>query len=191
MVAADRVLVVLVGLSLVLGGAAFGVWFLADEGWLPSTVEAPGELSTAALRSAAETDWWPWALGIAGVVLTLLGLRWLAAHLPDRGVGRLRMRGSGAEGRLEVDAGSVASAAAESLGRVPGVRSARGRVLRQRGQLVATIRVTIERGTDLEQLARACDRASTDLATALGRDDLRCSVRLDVAHRDRSLPRVH
>lgn len=189
-VVADRLMAVVLGLVLVLVGLALGGWYLVAQGWVAASVSAPDELSTAPVQSAANAAWWPWALGVAGVVLTLLGLRWLAAHLPNRGVGRLRLSGTGAEGRLEVDAGAVASAAADALEQVPGVRSARGRVLRDRGQLVATLRARIERGTDLEQLASACDRASSDLATALARDDLRCTVRVEVANRDRSLPRV-
>ncbi|MCY7400469.1 MAG: hypothetical protein LH477_05830 [Nocardioides sp.] len=132
-VVTDRVMAVVLGLVLVLAGLALGGWYLVAQGWVTVPVTAADELSTAPVQSAATAAWWPWALGVAGLVLTLLGLRWLTAHLPDRGVGRLRLSGTGAEGRLEVDAGAVASAAAASLEQVPGARSARGRVLRDRG----------------------------------------------------------
>jgi len=186
----DRTATLVVGLLLLLLGAAAIVWYLVGVGWVGSVPGVPGRLRTTGLQDVAATTWWPWALGAAGVVLILLGLRWAAAHLPDRGVGRLRLAGSGSGGRLEIDADAVAAAAADSLERCEGVRSARGRVVRERGQLLVSVRATVEHGADLAVVGRAGDAVSTEVAEALGRDDLRCSVRLHVAHRDRGMPRA-
>lgn len=188
--AADRVVVLVLGLLVALLGLLAGAWYLSVRGWLPLEVTTPTSLSTAPVDDLAAAPWWPWALGVLGVLLVLVGLRWLAAHLPDRGVGRLRVAGHTSADKLEADAGNVADAAADALGLTEGVRSARGSVRHERGQLVATLRVTIEQGADLQVVARACDTTSADLARVLGRDDLRCLVQVHVSRRDRALPRV-
>lgn len=188
--AVDRTVVLLIGVLLAATGLLLACWYAAGQGWFTAPFAAPDRLDTTGVDTVTGAAWWPWALGAAGVLLVLLGLRWLAAHLPDRGVGRLRIAGGDPTGRLEADAGSVTDAAADALARTEGVQSARGRLRRERGQLVATIHATVERGADLEVVAHACDQVSSDLAQVLGRDDVRCSVRLQVAHRDRALPRV-
>lgn len=188
--AADRLAVLVLGLVLAVAGLALVAWYLDARGWLPVDLSAPGRLDTGAVDTAATSSWWPWALGLVGVVLVLVGLRWLAAHLPDRGIGRLRVAGSTSADALEADAGGVVGAAAAALEQTEGIRSARGTVRRERGQVVATLHATLEQGADLGTVSRACDTVSADLAGVLGRDDLRCSVRLHVAHRDRPLRRV-
>ncbi len=102
----------------------------------------------------------------------------------------MRIAGTSERDRLEADAGSIANTAADVLGRVDGVRSARGHLRRERGQLLLTLHATIEPGADLAEVARACDRTSADVVHVLGRDDLTCRVRLQVAHSDRAVPRV-
>jgi hypothetical protein len=123
-------------------------------------------------------------------LLALLGFRWLFAHLPRRGAGPLKLPGSDQGGRLVADGGSVASAAADELEATPGVRSARGTVLRERGQVVARLNATIEPEADLAVVARSADRPSAHLRHVLGREDLNFRVQLRVAARNRPGPRV-
>lgn len=188
--AVDRVVVLVVGIVLALIGLTLVGWYAVAQGWIAAPAGVPVRLDTSGVDDATAAAWWPWALGVAGLLLVLIGLRWLAAHLPDRGVGRLRIAGGTTRDRLEADADDVAHAAADALAAAEGVRSARGRVLRERGQLVATLTATVERGADLEVVAAACDRVCSDLAQVIGRDDVRCAVRLHVARRERALPRV-
>ncbi len=63
---------------------------------------------------------------------------------------------------------------------VQGACGACGRIVRDRGQLVARLSATIERDADLGLLAHKADAVSTDLEHALGRQDLHCSVELRV-----------
>lgn len=183
--ALDRVATVLAALVCLVAGAAALVWWSGRTTVLPESVDA------APVTDVTGQSWWPWALGLAGVVLILLGLRWLTAHLPQRGVGLLALPGSSSEGRLQADAGTVADAAAEELGGVRGVRSSRGTVQRDRGQVVVRLTATIEPDADLDAVARGADRASGQLQDVLGRDDLHCRVQLRVAGRGRPQPRVH
>lgn len=184
-VAVDRLLTFLVGLVVGATGLALFAWW---AGWLPGAGE---RLDLAAVADLERQVWWPWALGAVGVVLVLLGLRWLASHLPDRGVTHLVLPGSGADGRLVVAAGPVAAALAATFQETPGVRSARGAIQRDRGQIVARVNAMVEDEADLRVVAAAAERASAELQRALQRDDLRCLFRLRVAARSRSLPRVH
>lgn len=130
------------------------------------------------------------ALLAAGVVMTLLGLRWLAGHIPNRAVGQLELPGSGPDGRLLVAAGTVASAAAAAFAATPGVRSAKGTIHRDRGQLVAKLTATVEHEADLHLVAAAADTVTADLRQALQRDDMVARVQLHAAGRNRALPRV-
>ena len=183
----DRVVGVVVAL-VVIGAGLFGIaWWSGRFASLPPRVD----LDLSVLASWTTQTWWPWALAVAGVVAILLGLRWSIAHLPDRGVSHLSLTGSGSDGRLIVDAGTVAAAAAEALASTPGVRSSQGSIHRDRGQLVAVLKAKIEREADLQVIAAAADQTSAHLRQALQRDDLHCRVQLRTAARDRSLPRVH
>ncbi len=182
-VAVDRLVVLLLSLVLLALGAG-AIWTWTGRGPLTGTV-----------RSSSATDlvgqsWWPWASGAVGVVLVLVGLRWIAAHLKRQNVSSLHLRGSGSRGRLDAAASKVAGAAADAFSDTLGVRSARGVVVRDRGQMVARISATIEPEADLATLARQADVVSAQLAQVLERDDLRCSVQLKVATLPRSLPRV-
>ncbi len=181
-VALDRVVTVLLGLALVAAGILAVGWYYAWWSWLPEDVD-----STQAL-DVTGTEWWPWVLGAAAVVLLLVGLRWLLAHAPGRRVSDLRLPGSGAEGRLEVDASSAVSAACADLQARHDVRAARGVVRRDRGQLVIEVRATLEPRSELREVASAVDHAATALTQCLERPDLYCRVRLDVGSHDRGTP---
>lgn len=181
----DRLATVVLAVALLVGGVVAVLW------WSGQVAVLDGPLGLGPAVDATTQAWWPWALGALGVVLILLGLRWFAAHLPDRGVGQLVLPGSGGGGRLVADARGVAEAAADALGNSPGVRTAKGVIQRDRGQLVARLTATVEREADLESLAKAADAVSGQLRTVLGRDDVRGSVQLSVARRGRAQPRVH
>lgn len=182
----DRVWLTLTGLVVAALGVLALLWWF---GQLPGLGD-PLQVSRAStLVSWSQQSWFPWALGALGVALTVLGMVWLVAHVPNRSVGRLNLTGSSSTGTLSVAASAVADAAAESLAQTPGVRRAKGRVHSERGELVAKIDATIEPFADLPVIAKAADRVSAEVADGTGRTDLTCQVNLRVArsdgHRDR------
>jgi len=183
-IAVDRFVAFVVGILVIAAGAFALAWWLDLFSWLPRS------LNTSAVTDTTSQPWWPWVAGLLGAVLVLAGLRWLAGHLPHSRVGELTLPGSGTEGKLRAAATPVAKAAADVLERTPGVRSASGRVLRERGQLIARLGATIEAEADLGAIASAADQVAADLARVLERDDLHCQVQLKVAARSRSLRRV-
>ena len=117
-----------------------------------------------------------------GVVLVLLGLRWLLAHLPQRGVRQVALPGSSAEGRLRADLGSVADAVATELGRLPGVRSASGRTLDDRDRRTIDVSVVLDPHARPAEVRHGVDVAVGRLAAALG-DACAVRVRLRVSRR--------
>ncbi len=183
-IAFDRVVAFLAGLVLLAAGVVAILW------WSDHLGSVPRKVDLGSFASVTGQPWWPWALGAAGVVLTLLGIRWLAAHLPDRGVRQVELEGSGASGRLVVDPTAVVSAAAEELARTPGVQSVRGLMQRDRGQLVARFNTSVDRRADLHLVGQAADTVTADLGRVLQRDDVVASVRLRVARTDQPPPRV-
>lgn len=179
----DRVATLLVAALLIAVGAG-AIWWWTGNSSVPDVLDA-----TSASNLVAET-WWPWASAAAGVLLILLGLRWVVAHLAHRGVASLNLEGSGPAGQLDVAGSKIAGAAADAFSDTLGVRSATGRIVRDRGQLVARLRATIEPEADLHRVAAQADLVSAQLASALDRDDVRCSIELKVAARGGRLPRA-
>ncbi len=182
-IAFDRLATIVVSLLLIGAGLAGLTWWRGDLG-LSGPLDA-----TAAVDQAAQ-PWWPWAAGVLGAALVLLGLRWLAGHVITAGVGQVRLPGTSKQGRLTAQVKPVAQAAAEVLDTTEGVRSVRGTINRDRGQLVARLSATIEPESDLATIAAAADAVSADLKKVLEREDLRCLVTLRVARRGRQLSRV-
>jgi len=179
----DRIATLVLGLALVAGGA-LGLWWWSGDSPFVSVSD------TGAVQRVVDMVWWPTASVAVGVLLILLGLRWAAAHLSRAKVDKLYLPGSGSQGKLDVDGSKVVGAAADVLADTLGVRSATGKIMRDRGQLVARIDAVIEPEADLGQIAESADLVSAQLAEVLGRDDLRCSVELRVARAGRQLSRA-
>lgn len=172
----DRFVVLLLGVGLVAGGAAAALWRI---GWLDDVLgDAPDSLDTSVLLSPVDTDWWPWAAGAGGVLAVLLALGWLLRHVPRQRVSTLRLPGSTAAGRLEADSGPIAQAAADSLGAEAGIRSASGSVRRERGVLVLVLTADVDPASSLPDVVAAAERVGAEASAVVGRDDVRCRIRL-------------
>lgn len=184
----DRTATFLLALLLVALGAAAALW---GTGQLSRVwAGAPAELSTSSLSAAYDASWWRAVSATAGLVATLLGLRWLLAHLPRTHAAPLRLPGSGPAGRSTLDGSSAVTAAAEVLGEAPGVTAASGRLKQTRGQVVAEMSLTAGPGADLAAISARIDAVSADLAQVLSRDDVRTRVRVRTARKDRPGPRA-
>ena len=170
----DRVVTLVMGVVFISGGLLVLNWYYGWYGSLPETLD-----TDRALR-VTSTVWWPWALAGAAILLLVIGVRWLLAHTPPGRVTELRLPGSGSEGRLEVDARNAVNAACASLQTQHDVRSAKGTVRRDRGQLLVDIRAVLEPHSDLRDIASAVDDTTATLVNCLERPDLHCRVRLAI-----------
>lgn len=180
----DRVAALVAGVLMLALGVLAIVWWSGRWSALPDQIDAGG------LRDLLGQPWWPWAAGLAGLALLVLGVWWLAAHLRSQKVGRMALPGSSQEGKLTADARPVAKAAGEVLGTVRGVRSSRATISHDRGQIVARLTATLDPDADLRLVADAADRVSADLRQVLGREDISCLFQLKVSSRPGSLARV-
>ncbi|MEO9323189.1 hypothetical protein ABFT23_06830 [Nocardioides sp. C4-1] len=173
--ATDRLGVAVVGLLLVAGG------LLVLDLCLEVTGSYPDRVDPAPVARAVDAGWWPWASGTGGVVLVVLGLWWLLARIPRRGTTTIRLSGSGPEGRLVVDLGSVADAAAAQLMSLAPVASARGDVVRRRGTDVLELRVELAPGADLPSVTEAAAVVEADVHGAFPDDDVTVRVLVGAA----------
>ncbi|WP_426593588.1 hypothetical protein ACPPVS_17905 [Cellulomonas sp. McL0617] len=185
--AVDRVVVLLLGLALIALGVALVGWqagFLADV-W-PSV---PGSVQVDSSQVTGSDSFVAVAV-TAGVVLVVLGLWWLLAHLPRRGVGPLRLPAGVSPGVLTVLPGPAVATAADILADEPGVLSARGAVLTDRKQRVVRLRVTVYPDADLVSVIASCDAVLADLARVLPDEQLTSRVELSVLRRAPERARV-
>lgn len=173
----DRLVVLLVGLLLVAAGVVGIVWHLELLDVARGTVDTPW------LTTAADSWWWPWAVGAAGVVLVLAALRWLAAHISRSKISNAPLSGSGREGRLTTDLSAVAAAAAESVQDTRGVRSAAGKALDDRGRRTVQLTLTLDPTADLAVVVAGAERACAELGQAVPNEALAVRVHLHTARR--------
>ncbi|MGM0386418.1 MAG: hypothetical protein ACQERF_10630 [Actinomycetota bacterium] len=182
----DRLLTILVALVLILGGVWLTAWGLER---LPAGWWAPTRFDLG-LGDTTDSGWWPWALLIGGVLVTLIGILWLGSHFRTAGVGALVLPGGDPTGRLTIEASALTSGAAEALAQHPAVSSASGRLVEEKNRVVLALTATVSPQADLRAVASACDDVATHVLRSSGREDLACRVRVKVASRARSSPRV-
>lgn len=180
----DRIAALITAILCFAVGAAALLWWHGD--WAPLR----GPLSTTIVVKATASSWWPWGAGALGLLLVILGLRWLVAHLPQRSVGPLLLGGSSPEGRLTADTSAVVTTAGDVFADTLGVRSVRSRMMRDRGRRVVQFRTVIEPDADLGLISIAADAIASDLSRLTGRPDLVCRINLRVAARARAQTRV-
>ncbi|MBY4127039.1 hypothetical protein HQO83_01385 [Rhodococcus fascians] len=160
----DRTSTAVVGLALIaLGGGAIA--------WQRGKFPGRERIDAAFVDTTVDAGWWPWALGAAAIVLVLLGLWWLLAHLPRRSVGTVAFAStpdSDVDGRLSVDLTTAAKSAAKSLADHPGVVSASGRSVSDRGERVVEISATLDPAvTSLDAVSAAAAQTRNDIVTSL------------------------
>lgn len=160
----DRTSTAVVGLALIaLGGGAIA--------WQRGKFPGRERIDATFVDTTIDAGWWPWALGAAAIVLVLLGLWWLLAHLPRRSVGTVAFAStpdSEVDGRLSVDLTTAAKSAAKSLADHPGVVSASGRSVSDRGERVVEISATLDpAATSLDAVSAAAAQTRNDIVTSL------------------------
>ncbi|TCC32156.1 hypothetical protein [Kribbella sindirgiensis] len=179
-IAVDRTVGVVVALVLIAAGA------LAVSWWYDVLPGAPDRISLSGPADHTRTGWWPWATGTGGVLLALLGLWWLLRHLPRRISGRFTLTDTDPNGRLVADAHAAVAAAARDLTSHPEIRDSSGRVVADRGELVAELQCTIEPSADLDAVHPLVTQSASDLAAVLGLPQLRHRIVLHVARTDKT-----
>ncbi|AGP31617.1 hypothetical protein [Corynebacterium terpenotabidum] len=125
-------------------------------------------------------------LRITALVLLVLGLLLIMVNIERKRLGRTTSPASGTAGLIQLHPADLASAVAQSLEHVPGVRSATCRAIQDRSTDVLEIRMRTTAEVDIAALREACSTAAADIAAALPGLDIRPRFLLqaDQVHQD-------
>jgi hypothetical protein len=169
-VAFDRIATFLCGLCLLACAILVVAW---QRG-----VFGSGATVQVVFAEYTESPWWPWALGVTGVMLVVLGVRWAATHRWPSKASRVLL--AAGQPDLTADAASVADAAASSLQEQPGVLKARGTATVDRGTPTVTLTVTVPARRGLRAGVAAADGTANTVGAMLGDSvALRTVLRVD------------
>jgi hypothetical protein len=155
-VAVDRIAIFLLGLALTAAG-------LAAVAWQHGTLVGGRAVRTSTPELVAST-WWPWASGGVGLVLVLVGIRWLLAHHWPLKASRIAL---GDDDGLTADPAAVASAAGVALAAEPGITKAGGTAILDRGVPTVTLTAVVP-AHGLRDGVAAADATAGTVAAMLG-----------------------
>ncbi|ACQ81704.1 conserved hypothetical protein [Beutenbergia cavernae DSM 12333] len=184
----DRTVAVVLGLALLVVGAALAVWAWAGPSAVDRLgVDAPDAVDAGGVTDTLEASWWTGVAAAAAVVIGVLALWWLIAHLPRRASAVVVLPSATPGSRLRLDGAAVARAAATDLEASRAVRDARGVIAQHEVLvLVATVEPTAELATTVSDVEESLARAAQVLSvTGYG-----SRVIVKVARRGRALTRV-
>ena len=160
----NRLLVLVVGLALAVAGAGALAW---DRG-VATVRKAASHLDRDQVAAVPDQPWWHWALGAAIAVGVILAVVVLVVDLARRRAAPSTMLETFTDTAVAIDLGPIADGVAVELGRLPGVRRARGRAVSDRG--LDTIQVTLDADPhcDIAALVRSAERVAATTTSALG-----------------------
>ncbi|WP_024796152.1 hypothetical protein [Tomitella biformata] len=160
---AARVVALISGV-LLLGCGLFGIGIWAG---IPLASSLSQRMDRLWYFTAAQQQWWPWALGVAAAVCLLTGLALVVALLrprPHRTVD-LALRSMG---RLTVSPVAVGGAIAASLEGIDGVLRAKSTARRIGGTPTISIDIRISPHTDVGPLRALLESTATQAAASFG-----------------------
>lgn len=178
----NRVLLALIGVVLMVGGAYLIAAYLGQWEW--------ADRDAALVPGTAEPSPWVFVAVVAGaVIVALAALRWLAAQfvrLPSRMRWHIGTVGSFGETRL--DSNVVAEAVVADLESYPDIRSAQAKLSGRGRAPQAHLVVTAEPDADLTALReRISDDCLPRLRQALQVDEVPTTLELRLADRGRTV----
>ena len=156
----DRLSTALVGLLLVAGG------LLVLEWRYDLLLGLGRRLDLTSVQDVLGSDWWPWAFAVGGVLLGLVGLRWLLAHVATPSGTVVRTVNDDEHGASIIDLSSLATATAARFADLAPVVSSGGSYRRIDGQHVVEVRAAVDDRTSAGLLAEAVSTVDADLRAA-------------------------
>ncbi|MBB3037767.1 hypothetical protein [Hoyosella altamirensis] len=172
--AADRIATFVLGLLLLASGSAIVAWQL---GYLDRFVTSG--LDTTWVQQTVASEWYPWVSAALGLVVALTALWWLSAHLRTHRMGEHTLDGSDMSGRFTVEPDSVAAAAAASLTDSPGIVSAKGKAIIERGAPVMAISTVVAPSFTVADALPAAAELRDHIRSAMDAPDLPVRVELN------------
>lgn len=163
--AGDRVGVLVIGLVLLAACAVTWLWYLMPvEGELWQPLAQINQI----WRQLVANGLWTAVVAVAGVVCLLWGLGWLLRLFPSSSVGKVRLGGSGAHGRFEVDLNLIAQQAAYSLSDDLGIAQARGKAISDRGRRTIVLKADVDGSAGVEQVRVSAQRVAGEVLNSVG-----------------------
>ena len=159
--ALDRLITLIAGLALLAGGG----WLVAYRLGERHIVSASHRLLPNKIADAPDQPWWPTVVGIAGVAIVLLALWLLLQHLTTNTAKSITTTGGGT-----VDLGKVANAVADDLSANPLIRRARSTTLKDQGQPLIRVSVTLAPHAPLNELAALARNTQRKVTAATNPD---------------------
>lgn len=169
----DRFLVGLLGLALLTGAALVIAWML-------QLLDPGDEIETDPVLTLSEEPWWPWALAALGVLLVLLGARWLLAQAPRSIATDVRLPGSGHGGRFTADLGPVLQTAADALERHPLITNVSTSKQDRNERVGIVFDVTMRADAPLGTVVDVIDGHLDEVHRVIGRSDFDYLARIAV-----------
>ncbi len=176
----NRALLAVLGALLSAAGAlvlarGLGLIGQADEPMLAETT----------VSGIAEQPWAGVAAVAAGIVVVLLGLRWLLVQLPTRtSTGQLAVHTDSSGGTTRLQASAVADAVVRDVETYPGVHAARADLTGSRARPWLSLTVTVDPRTDVRALdGRIHGHAAARLARALRAESVTTRLLVTTGHR--------
>ncbi|MDO5670989.1 MAG: hypothetical protein Q4G50_13445 [Corynebacterium sp.] len=159
----DRIVVLIVGLLILAGGAwAVGLYF--D---LPFSQSLTDFIDFPAWRAAPDAEWFDWVLAGIGVVSALLGGWLIALNVRRYRLGRVISPASDATGTIGVNLATIAAAIAKDLEVHPRVDSVLHTVVDHWDRPTMTITVRARSGADVPSLRDTLESAEQDFRSAV------------------------
>lgn len=148
----DRMLVVLLGIVL-LGGGAFALAWHFD---VPIATETLSRFDRAIFAGLPDQSWWEPALAGTAVAATLVAIALLIGNLSPRRTGTVQISSEDSLA-VRVDLGALARGVAADLASFPGVESSRGRAIDDRGTATLAVTVSTSPHIDIDAFTRAVE----------------------------------
>lgn len=176
----NRVLLVLIGLVLTLGGAAILVF---GSGLAGADLSQRRLANPAARQTLTGLDTWIWiVVAAAALVLVVGGLYWLRLQLKVDRISSVRLDPDHRTGHVDLAARALTSAVEADAEAGPGVQNAHAQLISRRGRTQLRLTVRLNPHVDLHDARQHLETVVIDRARhALQPDPLPTRLRLDIA----------
>ncbi|RSZ64308.1 hypothetical protein EAH68_04715 [Corynebacterium hylobatis] len=170
----DRIIVLLVGLS-VLAGGAWAVGLFLD---IPLAQGLADRIDSPAWLTAPSTGWFDPVLIVVGLLSAVLGGWLIALNLRRYRIGRVVSPASDALGSIEIDLATLATAVARQLEEHPRVESVQATVTDSWDRPTLTLTLRAHADTDVPALRAALNQTERDVRAAVPGIDVDTVYRL-------------
>lgn len=148
--------------------------------WRAGILANPASIDTTSVTRLIDSDWWPWAAGVVGLLFVLLGIRWFVAYIPRPVATELALSESDEHGDLSVSLSALASAMDDRIAVAPGVHRSNSKVRVDRGARLIETRVHVDSGVHLRMLTEVVDDVARDVEVMLSGEAPAARVRVHV-----------